>query len=106
MKDAHGPPVTLDYDTWPLTNTPIWSIADQGVCALTWSDDFIRRDRYRAGDLLAFDNRRVLHGCDGYDTALQTAVVRTFSMGGTAQHRPAVVVNFTTNANETTPKLG
>ncbi len=67
MKDAHGPPVTLDYDTWPLTNTPIRSIADQGVCALTWSDDFIRRDRYRAGDLLAFDNRRVLHGCDGYD---------------------------------------
>ena len=43
--------------------------AYRAFCARAQSEHYQMRIRYRPGDLLAFDNRRVLHGRAGYDAA-------------------------------------
>jgi gamma-butyrobetaine dioxygenase len=41
-------------------------VAYRRLFALTYRDDLAVRVSFAAGDLLAFDNRRILHGRDAY----------------------------------------
>lgn len=74
--DRDGAITALRYETWlraPLvadlaTQERAYS-AYRRFAERAQSDRYLMRVRYRAGDLFAFDNRRVLHGRSAYDAA-------------------------------------
>ena len=43
---------------------------------------FVYRHHWRAGDLLIFDNRNVLHSATAYDYADQRRLIRQIIVGG------------------------
>ena len=75
-RDRHGAISGIRYNTW-LRAPLVGSLEDQDRAYRSYRAFAIRAQdpayqmvfRYRAGDLLAFDNRRVLHGRNGYDAA-------------------------------------
>ena len=75
-RDRHGAISGIRYNTW-LRAPLVASLKDQDRAYRSYRAFAARAQdpayqmvfRYRAGDLLAFDNRRVLHGRNGYDAA-------------------------------------
>lgn len=72
--DDQGQITALRYETWlraPLVaDLPTQDRAYRAYrafAARAQSDRYLMRVRYKAGDLFAFDNRRVLHGRSAYD---------------------------------------
>ncbi|MEO1293453.1 MAG: TauD/TfdA family dioxygenase [Pseudomonadota bacterium] len=74
--DASGRITALRYETW-LRAPLVADLATQEraygayrrFAERAQSGRYLMRVRYRAGDLFAFDNRRVLHGRSAYDAA-------------------------------------
>lgn len=74
--DAHGAPTEIRYNPWlrapmraPLHIQARAYRAYRAFAARAQSPRYQMTLTYRAGDLLAFDNRRILHGRRGYSAA-------------------------------------
>ncbi len=74
--DGSGRITGIRYNTWlrapliaPLDVQERAYKAVRAFAARAQSDKYQLKFTYRPGDLLAFDNRRALHGRDGYDAA-------------------------------------
>lgn len=73
-QDEHGTITGIRYNTW-LRAPLMASLAEQdrayrsyrAFTARAQASEYQMKFAYRAGDLLAFDNRRALHGRNGYD---------------------------------------
>ena len=74
--DGHGEVVEVRVGNWlraPL-HAPFEAVeaayaAYRTLFTLTYRDDLAIRVAYAPGDLMAFDNRRILHGRDSYEAA-------------------------------------
>lgn len=74
--DRNGAITGIRYNTWlraplvaPLDIQERAYMAVRAFTARAQSERYQLKFAYRPGDLLAFDNRRALHGRDGYDAA-------------------------------------
>ncbi|SLN66075.1 Gamma-butyrobetaine dioxygenase [Roseovarius albus] len=73
-QDQHGTVTGIRYNTW-LRAPLVASLTDQdrayrsyrAFTARAQASEYQMEFAYRAGDLLTFDNRRALHGRNGYD---------------------------------------
>ena len=43
MNDHFAPPITPDYEDWPIVHRPVAAHADAGALAITWSDAELTR---------------------------------------------------------------